>query len=573
MKQNILIRSFALLCLFSFIAIGLQFTGLEAPMYYDSGVLIFKRQGTFAEGLIPKIMGIFPQRPVPILSFYLNYLIGGMSPVYFRLVNQVLLAAAAVLVVLVIEMVLDLPGPWRRGTVGDRRIVSTALGLLFLVHPFQIFLTLYVWQRMALMACLFAWASLALYLAVRTDRIGNKGFGYFGVVIFFVLACLSKENAAVVPAVFLLAEIAFFQSYWRRVILRAAIYCAFLMVLIGLLSLLEAPHGKPELGSGILTVIVKYYKESGHTFWEVLLTQCRVLFFYLFAIAFPVPASVQLIRPQILSTSTLEPPETLAAVVGAAALATAGVWLLRKRPLVGFGLLFFMVSLLPESFLVPQFAYFGYRAVFPMFGLCFVAADGILALFTAGRNPKERRWARAGCMTLLLVTVVSWAFVTVQKSTLWGTPLKLWRDVVSQFPHHANAERLAASHALVFLGAAEAQEGNRSAAASSFIRAIRANPNYPEAHYNLGKVLLSLGLVEESLVPLRKALQLKPDFWQAHNNLGVAMGRLGRPKEAVVQFEKALKINPHDVPTRNNLQAALREIKKLEEREGKSARQ
>jgi len=542
-------------------------------MYYDSADSILKQENTFAKGDIFKIIGIFPQRPVPMLSFYLNYLIGGMSPVYFRLFNQALLAATAVLVTLIVGMILDLPGAWRRGSEGERRLVSAALGLLFLIHPFQTYVTLYVWQRMALMACLFSYGSLAMYLAVRAGRLSNKTLGYSAVLILFMAGCLSKENAIVLPAVFLLAEIAFFAADWKQVLVRGAMYGAILTALIGLLSFLESPHGKPELGSGIFTVIVNYYKQSGHSFWEVLLTQSRVLFYYLSTVAFPAPSSVQLIRPQVISTSIMEPPTTFFAVIAAAALAIAGAWLLRKRPLVGFGALFFLIALLPESFLVPQYAFFGYRAVFPMLGLCLIASDAILALLAAGRKTKERRLAHAGCVSLLLVTVAFWASVTVEKAVLWRTPLEMWRDVVSQFPRHVNAERLVASHALHLLGAAEAEQGNYSEAAWSFLRAVEANPNYPEANYNLGKALLNLGMVEESLGHLRKAWELKPDYWQAHNNMGVALARLGRPKEAVVHFEKALAINPQDVPTRNNLQTALRQLKIIEERGGESAGQ
>lgn len=56
-------------------------------------------------------------------------------------------------------------------------------------------------------------------------------------------------------------------------------------------------------------------------------------------------------------------------------LLTVAIYLLRKRPLSGFGLLFFLVNISPEYLLVPQYAFFGYRASLPMPGLLLIVAD------------------------------------------------------------------------------------------------------------------------------------------------------------------------------------------------------
>ncbi len=65
------------------------------------------------------------------------------------------------------------------------------------------------------------------------------------------------------------------------------------------------------------------------------------------------------------------------------------------------------------------------------------------------------------------------------------------------------------------------------------------------------------GQVEEAIARYRKALEIDPDYADAHNNLGSALFRAGRVDEAIPHFEDALRINPGDAKAHNNLATAL----------------
>ena len=75
-------------------------------------------------------------------------------------------------------------------------------------------------------------------------------------------------------------------------------------------------------------------------------------------------------------------------------------------------------------------------------------------------------------------------------------------------------------------------------------KALRINPNYAEAHTNLGAALLRLGMPDEAIAALRKAIELKPDLAEAHNSLAVALTQLGRFSEAAESFEQAIGLAP-----------------------------
>ena len=53
--------------------------------------------------------------------------------------------------------------------------------------------------------------------------------------------------------------------------------------------------------------------------------------------------------------------------------------------------------------------------------------------------------------------------------------------------------------------------------------ALRLEPGFAEAHYNLGNMLSKVsGRLNEAIAQYEEALRLKPDYAEAHNNLGNA---------------------------------------------------
>jgi protein O-mannosyl-transferase len=552
-----------LLLVFFAVAMGLYYQAFHAPMYYDSLSLIHDKEPLFARHDLARIIRICFQRPIPIVSFYLNYLTGGMNPVYFRLVNVALLAMTALGLWRIMDHLLNMPGTRQRGSPIVRTCVSAALSLLFLIHPYQVFLTLYIWQRMALMACLFGYWSLAVYLGVRLGKWHNRMLGYGICLLLLVCACLSKENSMVLPAMFILAEVAFFGANARQVVGRVAVYAAILLAVAGAMSFLESPYVGSRHGIGIVASVMSNYQLSRCTFAEVILTQARVVFTYLISILLPTASSIQLIRAQVISTSILQPATTLSAVAAILTLAGAGLYGLFKRPLLGFGTLFFLISLVPEALLVPQYAHFGYRAVFPMLGICLVLADVVLMILDAASKRQMRLIAGVGFVAFWVVGATLVAQTTIKKVETWNKPVQFWQEMIDEFPTDGNLERRAPSQAYFNLGVELTRLGKINAATVSFFHAVKADPYYADAQYNLGKSLVDLGMIDEALAPLQKAVELKPDHWKAHNTLGVALARKGRLAEAVPHFEKAVELKPDDIPCRKNLETALKELKAL----------
>jgi len=82
---------------------------------------------------------------------------------------------------------------------------------------------------------------------------------------------------------------------------------------------------------------------------------------------------------------------------------------------------------------------------------------------------------------------------------------------------------------------------------------LRINPDYAEAHNNLGSALIQTGHALEAIDHFKQALRMNPNSADTHNNLGAALAQMGRISEAIKEVKAALRINPGYIDARNNL--------------------
>jgi protein O-mannosyl-transferase len=95
-------------------------------------------------------------------------------------------------------------------------------------------------------------------------------------------------------------------------------------------------------------------------------------------------------------------------------------------------------------------------------------------------------------------------------------------------------------------------------AISAYERALEMDPQFTEAHYNLGNALLKIpARLNDAIAHYEAAIRLKPDFVEAHTNFGTVLAKQpGRLPEAIAHFEAALRASPDYAPARNNLTRA-----------------
>ncbi len=121
------------------------------------------------------------------------------------------------------------------------------------------------------------------------------------------------------------------------------------------------------------------------------------------------------------------------------------------------------------------------------------------------------------------------------------------------------AQRMKTDYALFHnaLGLALSQNGQDNAALAQYQEALKLNPHYAQASYNLANALLKAGQTDEAMAQFQNAFKLDPGNAKAHNNLGTALRKMGRTDEAIAQYREALGIDPTYTPAYYNLGNAL----------------
>ena len=76
--------------------------------------------------------------------------------------------------------------------------------------------------------------------------------------------------------------------------------------------------------------------------------------------------------------------------------------------------------------------------------------------------------------------------------------------------------------------------------------ALKINPNYAQAHYNLGNVLYNQGNLLEAEEEYREALKIDPNLAEAHNNLGGLLYNQGKLLESEEEYREPLKIDTNN---------------------------
>jgi Flp pilus assembly protein TadD len=550
------------------VALALHYPSFVAPTYYDTRSLLEAKEHIFASNDLRKVIGLLPQRPIAMISFYLNYLIWGMNPFFFRLVNAVILGLTAFMATAAFILILQAAGPPRPADSRQKQAIGVFLGLVFLVHPVQTYFVAYIWQRIELLCCFFYISALALYVAVRAGRIPYVVAGYTLCLALFVLAMASKQKAATLPVALVLAEIAFFWNGWKSLLKRMSVFIVILIPLLAVLSFLERPYGNIEESFGFLATIAQYYQESGLSLWQVVISQCRVLFSYLALTIVPVPSNVRFSIAHVVFSSPLESLEIAASVIGALAILAAGLFLIRRRPLTGFGLLFFLLNLAPDSLAVPYYLFFAYRAALPMFGLLLVLGDILQEVWVrAGSLDRRKSYLGAAglaCVATMIIGLLS--AVTVSKSKLWNDPVAFWSDIVERLPpHNKNIEKRAAADALDNLGVALHEQGRQADAIAFFRRAIDIQPLYPYAYVHMAVSYEALGDGTEAESSLKKALEIHPNSADSQFALAELYMSQKRFASAWHHMGRAAAIAPSDPRFHNGLgKILLREGKASE---------
>jgi tetratricopeptide (TPR) repeat protein len=452
------------------------------------------------------------RRPLPNLTFALNYRFGGLEPTGYHVVNLVLHVLNAALLAALVRRTLRLPYFGMSDPVAWG--LALAVALVWALHPLNSESVVCVTQRTELLGGLCYLGTL--WAALRYWSAGSPGarrawLWTAGLVCAAGMA--SKELVVSVPLAVLLYERTFLVDSFRATRRSRPLYASlaagwillFLLSFWGIGGLSDARHRIPLL-----------------VWWG---TQTKILFLYLKLALWPDPLSIHY-APAYLWTVAAAWPW----VIAAALLAAATLVLAWTRPAARFVVIVVVMVLGPTLAVpLPKMIAAERRMYLPLAGLIALAlVAGYRAL--AARRPASVRLSIAALATL----VVALGLATVRRVAAYDTAVGIWRDAVLNQPADAM------SH--YNLGVALLDENRPQEAIRAFESTLRIEPDHTKALDNLGMALERVGRPADAVAPLEEALRIDPDDAVAHNNLGSVLIAVGRAPEAITHLERALAL-------------------------------
>ncbi|HZW18983.1 MAG TPA: hypothetical protein VFF71_09290 [Luteimonas sp.] len=361
-------------------------------------------------------------RPLPALSFALNYYVGGKHAWGYKFINLLVHVLNALLVFALVSRLFGLSH-----SDDQTPLPAFAVALLWAIHPLQISTVLYVVQRMEILAATSMLLGLLAYLHGRVkQQRGERGWPWLtSSAVLAATGLLSKETAVLFPVFALALELGPLRfgavrsqtARFLRLAFGAGVAVALLVFLLFVL---------PRYGA------VETYAGRDFDLAERLLSQLRVLPMYLGQMLLPLPGSMPFYYdawPK--STGWLEPPTTLLGGVFLLALLGAA-WRARARmPLFALGVFWFFGAHLLTSNVISLELAFEHRNYFALLGVLLAIADLIRRI--------PMRDGPALKYTAVALVVVAFGFLGTIRAATWGDPLRLAMDLVAKAPKSSRA--------------------------------------------------------------------------------------------------------------------------------------
>ncbi|HEX8280388.1 MAG TPA: tetratricopeptide repeat protein, partial [Chthoniobacterales bacterium] len=453
-------------------------------------------------------------------SFRLEHALWGLNATGYHWVNIILHALNALLLWRLLRA-LEIPGAWLGAA-------------LFALHPVHVESVAWISERKnVLMGFFFLLSLLAWQKFVAGKRRGSITF-YLLALLCFAFALASKTTACMLPVALLLIS-------WlkRGAISLARVIQVFPFVVVG-------------LGMGLLTIWWERYHQGtqGELFaiglFDRVLIAARAFWFYLFKLAWPAELAFSYPRFNI---SAADPIDYL--WLGGFVALVLAIWILRRW--IGRGpevaLTFFFAMLAPTLGFVMLYTF---RYTFVADHYQYLASIGPLALAGAAVTMALNPLGRAKTFVLPLVCaalLVPLGLRTWQQGGVYKDEETLWRATIATNPGSWMAQNNLAVQLL--------SRDRYNEAIDRFEEALRLEPNYAEAHYNLGNAFFRTGQLERARTHYERALQINPRIAVAHTNLGILLSDNGDEANAIKHFEEAVKIEPRAVVAQQRLSEAL----------------
>jgi len=454
---------------------------INAPWYFDDYSAILGNINV--KNLSASLKNITSPRGISFFTFAINYSISGTRTFSYHYINIFIHLSTGFVCYLLFKRIFN-----------KENYLPLLAALIFICHPLQTQAVTYIVQRMTSLAALLFFLSLYFFVLAQ-ERIGATKlfwekihiFYYASSIFFGILACYAKENTVILPFILILFYRFFLPQHNNNKIHIYVVPYFIAPCIITFQHFLLLFSDYNALDS--LSYSRQLLSMHGITPLRYFLTQFAVIWKYLRLFFLPYG---QALDHNVGIITTFPSAKYIFIILITASLPIYAYSARVKKPLLSFGILWFLITLSVESTFIPLDPLFEHRMYLPIFGL----TTGTFSIFK--NEPNSTSFKLFLVILLLILCSLTW-----KRNQLWNDPIAFYHDNLKKVPR---SERVLTNLAIAYF------QNNKFIEAESFLhRAIAINAQYGPAHFFLGKTFFNNGKYANARIEFELANDLIPN--------------------------------------------------------------
>jgi hypothetical protein len=467
----------------------------------------------FGQTYWPRELGGDGYRPVVMSLFTLQWVAGGGAPWIFHLINIILAVATALAVQWCAAAILPAAAAW-------------AAAALYAVHPVHVEVTGNVVGQSELIVALCLTLAMGIYLRARR-RGWLRPRDAASVLALYAIGLLSKEHAIVLPGLLLAAEVTVIQDAAWRSRMTAMRQFALLVVTVSVMYLFVRGLIQKDLAGFVPFPVFRFLRMSAFDRIATMMTEMPRIARLL---VFPTHLSGDYSPTEVVVQKGFDLAQLpgIFVIAGCVLLAAA----LRKRaPVVGFGLLWVMISFLPASnLLLPAGFVTAERTLFfPSIGVVLIAGAIVERLLRDERvRVRGATLAAVGALLMLGLTK------SIDRQRVWKNNDVFFDQLVKDEPNGYRAHFLRGRHIGTHYRLRETE--------LEYKRAIRLFPYDVPMMLAIASDYYRAGMCGPTTALLTWTYAVEPLISEGRYQYVECLGRLGRWDESRTAALEALRV-------------------------------
>lgn len=436
--------------------------------------------------------------PLTMLSYSIDYLLGGTSPLVYHITSVALHCINAILVFTIFKKI----------HISER--IALLGAIIFALHPMHTESVSWIAERKTVLSALFFFTALLQYIKYTT-RPSVKGMIIF--TICGAAAMLSKGTAVALPLSLFAIDI-WLHRHKSSKIITEKIPLFLLAAILGYVAILAQQSGK------FMDV------HTQHTITEKILYAAYAYSGYIVHFLLPIKLAAMYPYPEAIGWVQIVLAIVTLGIMGLAYWAYKNKW----RYILG-GIVFFTANIIfllqllsfGEAIMADRYLYVS------CIGIIVPVLFGIQQLLKPISNQRLTILTSAVGLALLVSTFI--------RNEAWMSDTNFFHSLLIAYPESAVAE--------YSVGAMYLKNGDMPNAEIHLSKAVRLDPENYKAWYNKGTLHLRQGKAMEALEAFDKSIAIN-SYQKAYFSRAVLHQATGNTDLALADVEQVLKLQPNN---------------------------